>query len=113
MFAWQQLAKPTTGSILFSFFSVHFNLLSLQVDATPMDVSHTEPLYDFAWLQSKTGTELMSVSTDGSVLWWDIRMFNDYVDKLAVRAFCPSFFVDVFVLVFGVDYVDVYVRAVL
>jgi hypothetical protein len=55
----------------------------VQVDATPMDISHTEPVYDFAWLQSKTGTELMSMSTDGSVIWWDIRMFGEYVEKLA------------------------------
>ena len=48
-----------------------------------MDLSHTEPVYDFAWLQSKTGTELMSLSTDGSVFWWDIRMFGEYVEKLA------------------------------
>jgi hypothetical protein len=47
-----------------------------------MDISHTEPLYDFAWLQSKTGTELMSVSTDGTVVWWDIRMFGEYVERL-------------------------------
>lgn len=59
------------------------------VDVTPMDLAHTEPVYDFAWLQSKTGTELMTVSTDGQVLWWDIRMFGEYVEKLKVRCcFC-------------------------
>lgn len=28
------------------------------VDATPIDISHRDPVYDFAWLQSKTGTEV-------------------------------------------------------
>ena len=55
----------------------------VQVDATPVDLSHTEPVYDFAWLQSKTGTELMTLSTDGAVTWWDIRMFGEYTEKLA------------------------------
>lgn len=54
-----------------------------QVDVTPMDLSHTEPIYDFEWLQSKTGTELMTVASDGLVLWWDIRMFGDYVERLS------------------------------
>lgn len=48
-----------------------------------MDLSHTEPIYDFEWLQSKTGTELMTVASDGLVLWWDIRMFGDYVERLS------------------------------
>lgn len=48
-----------------------------------MDLSHTEPIYDFAWLQSKTGSEVMTVSSDGLVLWWDIRMFGEYTAKLA------------------------------
>ena len=55
-----------------------------QVDVSPMDLSHTEPIYDFAWLQSKTGSEVMTVSSDGLVLWWDIRMFGEYTAKLAV-----------------------------
>lgn len=56
----------------------------MQVDVSPMDLSHTEPIYDFAWLQSKTGSEVMTVSSDGLVLWWDIRMFGEYTAKLAV-----------------------------
>jgi len=36
-------------------------------ETTPVDVSHRDPVYDLAWLQSKTGTEAMTVSTDGNV----------------------------------------------
>ena len=44
-----------------------------------------DPVYDFAWLQSKTGTEAVSVSTDGSVLWWDIRRLGEPLESLALR----------------------------
>ena len=59
------------------------HLCRVQVDVSPMDLSHTEPIYDFAWLQSKTGSEVMTVSSDGLVLWWDIGMFGEYTAKLA------------------------------
>ena len=42
-------------------------------------------MYDFAWLQSKTGTECMSVSTDGSVLWWDIRKLGEPTETLTLK----------------------------
>ena len=42
-------------------------------------------MYDFAWLQSKTGTECMSVSTDGSVLWWDIRKLGEPTESLVLK----------------------------
>lgn len=44
-----------------------------------------DPVYDFAWLQSKTGTECMSVSTDGSVLWWDIRKLGEPTESLVLK----------------------------
>ena len=52
------------------------------VDATPVEHSHRDPVRDFAWTQSKTGTELMSASTDGSVLWWDLRKLAEPVETL-------------------------------
>lgn len=44
-----------------------------------------DPIYDFAWLQSKTGTEAMSVSTDGLVLWWDIRKMGEPTETLTLK----------------------------
>lgn len=44
-----------------------------------------DPVYDFAWLQSKTGSEAMTVSTDGSVLWWDIRKLSEAVESMPLR----------------------------
>ena len=42
-------------------------------------------MYDFVWLQSKTGSEAMTVSSDGQALWWDIRRLGEPLESLAVR----------------------------
>lgn len=44
-----------------------------------------DPVYDLAWLQSKTGTEAMTVSTDGMVMWWDIRKLGEAVETMPLR----------------------------
>jgi dynein intermediate chain 2, axonemal len=46
---------------------------STAVDSSPIEKSHRDPVYEVCWLQSKTGTECASVSTDGQICWWDIR----------------------------------------
>ena len=43
-----------------------------------------DPVYDMAWLQSKTGTECMSAASDGSILWWDIRKLAEPVERLTL-----------------------------
>lgn len=52
------------------------------VDSSPLEKAHRDPVYDMAWLQSKTGTECMSVSTDGFVHWWDTRRLGEPVESL-------------------------------
>ena len=47
-------------------------------------MSCRDPVYDLAWLQCKTGTECMSVASDGSVMWWDIRKLAEPVETLTV-----------------------------
>ena len=37
------------------------------------EASHSEPVFDISWLQSKTHSELVSTSPDGQVIWWDTR----------------------------------------
>lgn len=44
-----------------------------------------DPVFDFAWLQSKTGSEALTVSTDGQVLWWDIRKLSEVVESMPLR----------------------------
>ena len=39
--------------------------------------SNAHEVYDVVWLQSKTGTECASVSSDGRLLFWDVRKLNE------------------------------------
>ena len=39
----------------------------LPVELSTVEVSHRDPVYGAVWLQSKTGTECFSASTDGQV----------------------------------------------
>jgi dynein intermediate chain 2 len=42
---------------------------------SPVEKSHSDPVTHLSWLSMKTGTELITSSTDGRVLWWDTRQF--------------------------------------
>eukprot|EP00042_Codosiga_hollandica_P043770 m.420643 g.420643 ORF g.420643 m.420643 type:complete len:780 (-) comp56637_c0_seq4:151-2490(-) len=55
---------------------------SRPVETTPIKKSHRDPVYRARFIQSKTGTEAFSCSTDGHVLWWDIRKLNEPTDSL-------------------------------
>lgn len=52
------------------------------IDSSIVQNSHRDPVYSLSWIQSKTGTELMSASTDGQVLWWDTRKLGEPVETL-------------------------------
>ncbi|NXG08462.1 DNAI2 protein, partial [Sakesphorus luctuosus] len=56
----------------------------LTVEVTPMEFSHRDPVYGVSWLPSRTGTECFSASTDGQVLWWDIRKLSQPSDRLVL-----------------------------
>lgn len=57
----------------------------LPVDSSLIERSHRDPVYDVTWIQSKTSTECFSVSTDGRVLWWDIRKLGEPTDSLQLN----------------------------
>ena len=46
---------------------------SKPVAKTLIEHSHSDPVYDVYWIQSRTGSEFCSVSTDGQIYWWDTR----------------------------------------
>merc|ERR1719424_1078747 len=46
-----------------------------------VDVSHYDPVYDVVWMQSKTGQDCASVSSDGRLLFWDCRKLDEFVDE--------------------------------
>ena len=50
-------------------------------DTSPIEKSHRDPVYSIAWVQSKTGSEFFSASTDGQILWWDIRKLSEPTDS--------------------------------
>jgi dynein intermediate chain 2 len=58
---------------------------SAPVDTSPVTHSHHTPVHDFAWVQSKTGSELLSTSTDGNVLWWDLRRLGEPLEQLTLK----------------------------
>lgn len=55
---------------------------SQPVEISPIEQSHRDPAYKTIWIQSKTGTECFSASSDGQVLWWDIRKMGEPTEKL-------------------------------
>ena len=42
-----------------------------------LEKSHADPVYDVYWITGKTGTECVSTSTDGRLLWWDQRNLDN------------------------------------
>ncbi|CAE8709077.1 unnamed protein product [Polarella glacialis] len=62
------------------------NYYDLRKGPTPLyksavEVSHYDPVYEVVWLQSKTGTECASVSSDGRLLFWDVRKMSEVTDE--------------------------------
>jgi len=43
--------------------------------------SHHDPVYDIRWITSRSGSEFVSVSSDGRLLWWDTRNLKKPVDS--------------------------------
>ncbi|KAF4676915.1 Dynein intermediate chain 2, axonemal, partial [Perkinsus chesapeaki] len=67
------------------------------VGKSSFEHSHHDPVYDFVWLQSKTHSknsvvvrdssslgegECATTSTDGRVLWWDVRNLSEPTDEV-------------------------------
>jgi len=50
--------------------------------ASVIEKSHHDPVYDVFWINSKTGNQCVSVSTDGQMLWWDTRRLSEPTDSL-------------------------------
>jgi len=62
------------------------NFYDLKRGPTPcmkskVEVSHYDPVYDVVWMQSKTGQDCASVSSDGRLLFWDCRKLDEFVDE--------------------------------
>jgi len=55
------------------------------VDSSIIEKSHRDPVYKIAWLHGKTPNECASTSTDGQVLWWDIRRLGEPSEMLQLE----------------------------
>merc|ERR1719478_2127373 len=51
------------------------------VGKSAVEETHYDPVYDVVWLQSKTGTECATVSSDGQLLFWDVRDLAQPIDS--------------------------------
>ncbi len=58
---------------------------SAAIESSPIEKSHRDPVYDVAWLQSKTGTECATVSTDGQLFFWDIRKLGEPIEGMPLQ----------------------------
>jgi dynein intermediate chain 2 len=47
--------------------------------------SHHDPVYDIFWINSKTGNQLVTVSTDGRLLWWDAKKLNEPLSDIKLQ----------------------------
>lgn len=52
-------------------------------DTTVLEKSHHDPVYGTSWFTpQKTGVECMSTSTDGRLIWWDMRKTSEPLEVL-------------------------------
>ncbi|KAL3792673.1 hypothetical protein HJC23_009401, partial [Cyclotella cryptica] len=51
-----------------------------------VEKSHHDPVSDVFWVSSKTGHQCVSLSTDGTMLWWDTRKLDEPIDSLILDA---------------------------
>uniref|UniRef100_A0A671KTC3 Dynein, axonemal, intermediate chain 2b n=1 Tax=Sinocyclocheilus anshuiensis TaxID=1608454 RepID=A0A671KTC3_9TELE len=78
------LVKQCMTTLLFNPLSAYWDTRkgSQPVEMSTIEHSHRDPVYKVIWLQSKTGTDIFSASTDGQVLWWDIRKMSEPTERL-------------------------------
>ncbi|KAH7831056.1 dynein intermediate chain IC70 [Monocercomonoides exilis] len=53
-------------------------------DSSLIEKAHKDPVYKVQWLQSKTGAECASISSDGTVKWWDIRKISEPLEEMEI-----------------------------
>ncbi|GAB5354002.1 hypothetical protein AAMO2058_000082400 [Amorphochlora amoebiformis] len=55
------------------------------VSTSNIEFSHRDPVFDLRYVSSRSGTECVSVSTDGQLLWWDTRKLERPIDEFTIR----------------------------
>ena len=72
---------------LITFYDIRRSGNSSSRESTPaaasvIEKSHHDPVYDVFWINSKTGNQCVSVSTDGQMMWWDTRRLSEPTDSV-------------------------------
>ncbi len=80
---------------LLSFYDLRRVTTPGQKDITPVCVSlieksHHDPVYDIFWINSKTGNQCVSVSTDGQMMFWDSKKLNETSQPNDVIELCSD-----------------------
>jgi len=57
---------------------------SRPIATSNIEFSHRDPVFDLKYVSSRSGTEVVSVSTDGQLLWWDTRKLEKPIDEFTV-----------------------------
>lgn len=58
---------------------------SAPIASTLARQGHINAVTGFAWVQSRTGTEFMTASLDGTVCWWDSRKLSEKLDTASLK----------------------------
>mmetsp|Transcript_15613 Transcript_15613/g.20256 ORF Transcript_15613/g.20256 Transcript_15613/m.20256 type:complete len:371 (+) Transcript_15613:147-1259(+) len=54
-------------------------------ETSEIEHSHHDPVSSVFWISSKSGNSCASVSTDGRLLWWDVRKISQPTDQLLLK----------------------------
>ena len=57
---------------------------SRPVEVSPIEKSHRDPVYRARYLATKTGTDAFSCSSDGQVMFWDVRKLSEPTETLFI-----------------------------
>jgi dynein intermediate chain 2 len=57
---------------------------SRPVEVSPIEKSHRDPVYRARYLATKTGTDAFSCSSDGQVMFWDVRKLSEPTETLMI-----------------------------
>ncbi len=54
-------------------FDIHEGVTQNLLCLSKLEESHNDAITDFVWLRHRNGTEFVTTSTGGKVIWWDIK----------------------------------------
>ncbi|CAG9786140.1 unnamed protein product [Diatraea saccharalis] len=92
---WQLVCSPVSPSIVVGglndgrvcMFDIREKKTPMAI--SPMHLAHRDPVTSVVYMQSRANTEFFSASTDGMIMWWDIRDLSQPTDALMMTIRVP------------------------